>query len=119
MSTLTFVWILLIAGLVLEAVTLVRRDLRTISQAVKAMKDDTPFAIYALAALVGHWGVQPPSAYTPANVMPEVAEVGTVAAIGGIVFVWGQVRGEAKWWEPLLVILLGVLAGAFVWTMRV
>lgn len=119
MSTTVFVYIVFGVGLLWEGYSLIDSKTDTISKAIRSIKDRAPFVVYVGAVLLGHWFVQPPVDYVLASVLLEVFEVSIVTALGFIVFLWGRLRREAFWWEPAIILFLGIFIGSFIWTMGV
>jgi len=76
------------------------------------------FAPYSLSILLGHFYIQPPSAYTLAGQVDETTEVAFVLWLGWVVYVIDKaVRPTLPWWAYLLFCVACMIVGGFCWTM--
>jgi hypothetical protein len=107
--------VVLVALLGWEGIALVNGH-ATISQAVQSYTETAPVVSYVLGALVGHFAVQPPAQWTLAARLGEPAEVAVVGVVGLVVF---SVIEAVPWWGDAALLALGVIIGAFAWTIGV
>jgi len=91
----------------------------TISAAMKYLGQEwSLFAPYSLSVLLGHFYIQPPSAYTLAGQVVETTEVTLVLWLGWVVYVIDKaVRPTLPWWGYFLFCVAALCVGGFCWTM--
>ena len=116
-STLVFVLIFMIAvPLVWEGYALLREDVDTISKTwAKLGREWSSFFAYGMSTLVGHFFLRP--SISVAGYISEPTEVAIVLFIGWGIFVID--RGPPKTLKMLLIILLGIFVGGYIWTLGV
>jgi hypothetical protein len=102
-----------------ELYTLYNSDLWTISAAMRHLGQEwSLFAPYSLSVLLGHFYVQPPSAYTLAGQVDETTEVALILWGGWAVYVIDKgLSPSLPWWGYLLFLVACMAVGAFCWTM--
>jgi len=120
MQTVYFILGLVIVGLAWEFYTLRRKGVRTISRAMKYLGEEwSPFVVYGLSVLVGHFWISPPESYTLASLIPEAQEVAIVLFIGWGIFGYFRANRDQLpllWWQNIILILVSLSIGGFVWT---
>lgn len=121
MSTYFFVLAIMISiPLGWEFITILTSK-ETISTVWKSLGHEwSPFIIYGVSLLPGHFWVQPPEKYTLAGYASEAGEVFVVLWIGWSIFWYFRANPSLtplNWIESLALIIFGVLIGAFAWTM--
>jgi hypothetical protein len=94
-------------------------DVWTISAAFRYLGQEwSLFAPYSLSVLLGHFYVQPPSAYTLAGAVDETTEVALILWGGWAVYVLDKgLSPTLPWWGWVLYLVAALLIGGFCWTM--
>jgi hypothetical protein len=117
-TTLFIIIMIFTPALLWEAYSILTGDVITLSRAYMGLTEISPFFATALGTLLGHFAVQPPADLTLAHMLAEVEEVAVVLWLNWGVFVLGM-RYDFPWYMMLVLVLVSVFVGAFVWTIGV